>query len=113
MASATSVTASGGTCAVTVMARSAESETETDCGVSEAGCFLPSCMETVGKSLRRRVVSLVSPTTRLCGVSLLISRACLGSSGDGTGFQSLVVNCLSPVWLWSIQSVILKESYLL
>ena len=41
------MTPSGGTCVVTVVARSAQSETEINGGASEAGSFQPSRMETV------------------------------------------------------------------
>ena len=51
MVSAAPVTPSGGTCADTVAARLAQSETETDSVPSIARRFLPSHMQTVRKSL--------------------------------------------------------------
>ena len=68
--SATSVTASGRTCAVTVVAKSAQSKTDTDSGAFEARHFPLSCVETVRKSLQngsflQRIASFIS-TAKCC-----------------------------------------------
>ena len=80
MVSASVVTLSGGTCVVTIPARSAWSETETS--VSES--FPSSCMETVRKSLRSSLYINVcechlNSEAPLQGMSPLLSLACLGS----------------------------------
>ena len=54
MVSATSVSRSGGTGVSIVIARSAQSKTETDGVLSESGSILSPCAETVKKSLRSR-----------------------------------------------------------